>query len=165
MSFALKGRFFWDVMRTDGSVRDVGEFRNAITLTSIDNLFDTYFLNGTPATAWYLGLIDDSGYTAVDTADTMSSHAGWTEVTDYAAATRPAWAPDVAASQIISNSTKVAYVINASGIVLRGGFVTSNNTKGGTTGTLWSTGIFSVAQTVNNGETFRLTYRLEGREG
>jgi hypothetical protein len=49
--------------------------------------------------------------------------------------------------------------MNASGTV-KGIFITSNNTKSGTSGKLWSTALFSADVPVVNGDQLKITYTL-----
>jgi hypothetical protein len=91
----------------------------------------------------------------------MSSHAGWTETTAYAEATRPEWTAGTPAARSITNASTVDFSINAT-ITIHGIFITSDNTKSGTSGTLWSTAAFASNVTANNGDTLKVTYTLSG---
>lgn len=156
----IKGRFKVEHFR-DGN--KIGEYllNNGIVDVGIHTLFDVFFRAGTQITTWYLGLIDNSGFTGLSNSDTMSSHSGWSESTIYSNANRPTWNSDAPASRQITNSTTVDFNINASGTI-KGIFVTSNNTKGGTSGTLWATALFSSTVTVANGDTLKITYTVSG---
>lgn len=81
-------------------------------------------------------------------ADTMSSHTGWTEVpsADITQSTRPAWTPGTVSGGAIAAGTATTFNMASglAGIVyLHGFFVASNNTLGGTAGTLFSEGEFT----------------------
>ena len=78
-------------------------------------------------------------------ADVMNSKS-FTEVTAYSEANRQAWTKNGApASGAMSNSSsKARFTVNAANTRIFGGFLTSNNTKGGTTGLLFGGGLFSV---------------------
>jgi hypothetical protein len=145
----------------DGKVLNKYDFPNDITNQGKNSLFEVYFHDGTQiaAASWFIGLISNSGYSALAAGDTMASHAGWTEFTGYSQATRVAWGPGAAASQSITNASPATFDINASGTV-KGIFVVSNSTKGGTTGTLWSTALFSADVPVANGDQLRVTYTV-----
>lgn len=162
----ITGKFGFDVYDERGVLLAHREFFNGITQTAIHDLWDTYFSDGVVASAWYIGLIDNSGFTAVDNVnDTMSSHTGWTEITtEYDEATRPPWAPDDAASQTKANATKAIFTINDA-INVQGLFITSDNTKGGTGGLLWCTGILDIVQQMQPGQTVKAYYSLLGQEG
>lgn len=157
------GRFRWSVWDGPRMLRH-GISKNGIILASIDDLFDTYFSNGTPASAWYLGLIAASTFSALSASDTIASHSGWTELTDYDESTRPAWGPASSSNQIKANSSAVVFTA-ASDMSVKGFFVVSENTKGGSTGTLWAHSVFSVDQDIPTGQTLKAFYELTGREG
>ena len=95
----------------------------------------------------------------------MASHAGWTEITAYSQATRPACtfgAATTADPSVISNTASVA-VFSMNGTETVGGaFLTSNSTKGGTTGVLFSAGDFQSPgdRAVVNGDTLNVTYQF-----
>lgn len=110
--------------------------------------------------AWCAGLIDNSGFSALAAADTMSSHSGWSEFTGYSQTTRVAWGPSSSTAQLLTNGTLMTFDISASG-TLYGAFITSDNTKSGTSGTLWSTGAFPSTIPVTGGtDSIRLSYNL-----
>jgi hypothetical protein len=135
--------------------------KNDITNEGKNTLFDVMFNTATQIAnnSWFIGLISNSGYSALAATDTMSSHAGWTEFTTYTQANRVAWGSGAAASQSVTNSTPATFNINASGTI-KGIFITSNNTKSGTSGKLWSTALFSADVPVVNGDEIKITYTL-----
>ena len=156
-----KGRFKVEHLDKDGNLIKIYEFDNDITNQGKNALFDIMFHDGTQITSasWVVGLISNSGYSALAAADTMSSHAGWTEFTGYTQATRVAWGPGASASQSITNASPATFDINATGTV-KGIFIVSQSTKGGTTGTLWSTALFSADVPVASSDQLRVTYTL-----
>lgn len=78
-------------------------------------------------------------------ADVMNSKS-FNELTAYSEANRQAWTKNGApASGAMSNSSsKARFTVNAANTRIFGGFLTNNNTKGGTTGLLFGGGLFSV---------------------
>jgi hypothetical protein len=160
----FSGLFTYDVYERDFLVSR-GYIPNGLAKVGIHSLFDTYFRNGTPAASWYIGLIDEASFTTLNEDDTMSSHSGWIEIeSEYDEAARPAWSPDGAASKTIANSIKAQFTFNATANV-KGMFMTSVNTKGGTTGVLWSTGVLSGIQVIQPGQILKAYYSLLGEEG
>lgn len=143
----------------DGQLLSREQTHNGITTEGKNSLLDIMFRAQTQLTAWYFGLIDNAGFTALAAADTMASHSGWTESVAYSDSTRQQWSPDAAASGAITNSTAVTFNINATA-TLYGMFITSNSTKNGTTGKLWATAAFSATKSVINGDQIKLTYNL-----
>lgn len=137
------------------------DFHNDITNEGKNLILEVMFHDGTQiaSASWFSGLVSLSGYTALAAADTMASHGGWTEFTGYSQSTRVAWGPGAAASQQITNSSPMTFDITSSGTV-KGIFITSNSTKGGTTGKLWATGLFAADVPVTNGDQLKITYTV-----
>lgn len=145
----------------DGKLFDVYSFHNDITNEGKNEILDVFFSDATQiaASSWYIGLISNSGYSALAAGDTMASHGGWTEFTGYTQSTRVAWGPGNPASQSITNASPATFDINATG-TLKGIFVTSNSTKSGTTGKLWATGLFAADVPVSSGDQMKITYTV-----
>jgi hypothetical protein len=148
----------------DGKLKWVDDSKNLVVNVGLQYMAGTS-LDGSTAriTTWYLGLYGAAASNTPAAGDTMSSHAGWTEVTDYTEATRPA-ATFVAATtanpSVVTNSaSKAQFTMNATTTV-GGAFLTSNNTKGGTTGTLFSAKDFDAPgdRAVVSGDVVLVTY-------
>lgn len=156
----LRGKFAVEHWR-DGQKIEQYDIPNDITNEGKNTLFDVMFNSGTQiaSSSWFIGLISNSGYSALNAADTMASHSGWTEATGYTQSTRVAWGPGTPASQSITNASPATFDINATATI-KGIFVTSNSTKGGTTGKLWSTALFSADVPVTSGDQLRVTYTV-----
>lgn len=75
----------------------------------------------------------------------------------YSNANRPTWTKNGApASGAMSNSaSKMVFNINASGRIF-GAFLTSNNTKSGTTGSIFGGGLFTVSRQVEDQDTMNV---------
>ena len=99
--------------------------------------------NDLEAATLYVGLIDADGYTAISPADTMSSHAGWSEESSYSESTRPQWVDLGASGGFLSNTPGATFTPTAA-VNVAGFFLTTNSTKGGTTGTLLLVGLSDI---------------------
>lgn len=134
---------------------------NDITNEGKNHILNVAFNNGTQVAnnSWFVGLVNLSSFTAFAAADTMSSHSGWLEFTAYTETTRRNWNSVTATSQSTSNTTSIDFTINASGTI-KGIFVTSNSTKGGTTGVLWATAPFASDIPVANTDQLKVTYTV-----
>ncbi len=156
----LKGQYYVEHFR-DGEM--IGKYKvlNDITNEGKNTLFDIMFNTGSQIvnSAWCIGLISLAGYSALAAADTLASHAGWTEFTTYSQANRVAWGSGAAASQSITNAVAATFDMTGSGTV-KGIFIASNNTKGGTSGKLWSTALFSADVPVVNSDQLKISYTL-----
>lgn len=164
LSDGLHLRGFYPVIEhADKFGKLIGKYslHNDITNEGKNTILDVMFHDGTQiaSTSWYIGLISNSGYSALAAGDTMSSHSGWTEFTGYSQSTRVAWGPGAASGQSTTNASPATFDINATG-TLKGIFVTSNSTKSGTTGKLWATGLFAADVPVSNGDQMKITYTV-----
>ena len=158
----VRGAFKVEHRDVDGNLKGIYEFPNGIVDEGLDSILDVQFHAASQITTWYIGLVDNSGWTAFADADTLSSHSGWSENTNYTEANRVEWDEDAASSRSISNSTTADFSVNASGN-MKGIFVSSNNVKStGNTGTLWSTAAFSSVVAVTNGDSLKVTYTVSG---
>lgn len=124
------------------------EFHNLVTTAGFNILLDSTLKTGVASPTWFVGLVDNASFSAYAAADTMASHAGWIEFTAYSEATRQAFTPSVPSGGSCNNSAaKAVFTANGPGTV-RGCFLANNNTKSGTTGTLYGEGDFGAAQPV-----------------
>jgi hypothetical protein len=118
------------------------DFRNTVVTVGKNDLLDKYFTGSGYTAAWYLGLIGSTGYSAIAAGDTMASHAGWTESTVFSNANRVTLAFSAASGGSKATSAAASFNINGTDTI-KGAFATTSNTKGGTTGILYSAGLFS----------------------
>lgn len=117
---------------------DVSPFGSYTYLTKAGakQSLDTWFHNGTQVAQWYMGLIAGGASVETSADDTMSSHSGWTEFQDYSGGTRPAVTFDATNQTLLRTTAQsVIFRITAPGTI-RGYFLTSDSTIGGTSGIL-----------------------------
>ena len=136
-------------------------FPNGVVNAGLHYLLEAGFRDGAKSTTWYVGLIDEDGFTALNNADTMASHAGWTELTAYDADDRPAWVPGAASGRQLINTPGIAFAINSDSDIV-GAFLADDDTKGGSSGLLFSTALLNTPIEASNGSIITLTYRIYG---
>lgn len=154
----LKGKFFVEHYDKDGNLKGKYPVNNGITNAGKNSILDVYFNSGTPLTTWYIGLIDNGvGSNTLAAGDTLASHAGWAEFTNYSG-NRVAWGQGAASSQQVTNASPATFTITGGGGTLYGIFVCTVNT--GTSGVLWSTAAFSATVPVVAGDQMKVTYTL-----
>lgn len=158
--FRPKGKYVIEHVR-DGQLIGKYEVPNGIVDQGLNHILNTEFHAGVAITAWYIGLIDNASFSALANADVMTSHAGWIESSAYSETTRPQWTCGAAASRSITNAATVNFTINATATI-KGIFIVSDSTKGGTAGTLWSTAAFGTTVSVASGDVLKVTYSLSG---
>lgn len=149
----------WQITCRDkhGNLKWTDVIENLVTNAGLNYLLDAGLSGGTQVTTWYVGLTD--GTPTANAADTMASHAGWTEVEAYDEATRVAWTDGGASNQSVSNSGSAAeFTISTNSTTVGGAFLVSNSTKGGTTGTLYAVGAFSAGdKSLDDGDVLTVT--------
>ena len=154
-NIAIKGRFTVVCRDAQGRIKWQDETPNLVVNAGLDDLLDKYFKGSTYTAAHYIGL---KGAGSAAAGDTMSSHSGWSEVTVYDESTREVFTPGTVSSQSVNNSGSTAvFTMNAS-YTVAGVFLTTNSTKGGTTGTLYSAGDFAASRSGGSGDTLTVTY-------
>lgn len=140
-----------------GNLKWADTIKNLVVTVGKNDLLTQYFKGSGYTAAWYLGLVDGASSPTYNAADTMGSHTGWSESVAYSNGTRPAPSFGSASSGSIT-TTATAFNINASATIA-GAFLTTNNTKSGATGTLYSAGNFTGgSRAVANGDTLNVTY-------
>lgn len=140
----------------DGSVRWEVDSPNLVVNQGKNDILNQYFRGSAYTASFFVGL---KGTGTVAAADTISSKA-WSEITAYSNATRPAYTTVAPTTQTITNSASPA-VFNINGTAtVAGCFIITNNTKGGTTGTLFSAVDFTASRNVQNTDTLTVTYNV-----
>lgn len=147
----------------EGNIKWEEQSHNLVVNQGLQDMNAKYFTGSGYTALWYLGLYGAAASNNPAAGDTMALHGGWTEVTAYSQATRPQCVfgtPTTADPSVATNSASPAvYSINGT-TVIGGAFLTSNNTKGGTTGILFSAADFSSPgdRSVVSGDTLTVTY-------
>ena len=147
----------------DGNLKWEAQSKNLVVNVGLQYMAGTALTSVAQITTWYLGLYGSGATNTPAAGDTMSSHAGWTEVTTYSNANRVtatfATATTANPSVVTNSASPATFNINGTATV-GGAFLTSSNTKGGTTGTLFSAADFGAPgdRSVVNSDTLSVTY-------
>lgn len=158
--FEPRGEFHVVCRAPDGTVKWEERFSNTVVNVGKDYILGAALSGAVQVTTHYNGLIDGATPTIAAT-DTMASHAGWAENTAYDEAARPTWTEAGVSGQSIDNSASPStFTMNASATI-SGAFLTSDSTKGGTTGTLIAAGTFTGGdRSVQSADTLDVTYTI-----
>lgn len=135
------------------------DFHNLVTTAGKNKYLDATLKTGLTTPAWFVGLVTGpGGSNTYAAADTMASHAGWTEAVPYSNATRVAFtAGTISAGSVDNSAAAASFTINATATV-GGCFMADNSTKSGTTGTLLGVGSFTGGdRSVISGDTLNVT--------
>ena len=140
-----------------------------VTTEGKNDTLNKYFKGSAYTATWFVGLVDNTGFTAfaaTDTAAKITTTAnppttnGWQEATGYSEANRQTLTLGTPSAGSVDNSaSKATFSINATA-TLKGGFVPSNSTKGGTSGILYGEGAFSATRSVVSGDSVQVTVTL-----
>jgi len=104
----------------DGKLKWSDDFHNLVTNQGLNHILSIVLAAGTQITSWYVGLMSSSPTPAA--ADTLASHGGWTEITDYTG-NRKAFTPGSVSGQSVDNSaSKASFAINAT-VTVGGAFL------------------------------------------
>jgi hypothetical protein len=158
------GRFKIDCYDYQGVLKWSAEESNLVVNVGLQQMAGSTLAGVAQITTWYVGLYGAGASNTPAAGDTMASHAGWVEIVPYSNATRvTATFPSATAANpsVVTNSASPAvFNINASATV-GGAFLTSNNTKSGTTGVLFSAADFTSGdRSVITGDILNVTYTL-----
>ena len=145
----------------DGNLKWQDVFHNLVVNEGLQDMNAKYFAGSGYTAAWYLGLVTGPGagntYAA---ADTLASHAGWTENTAYSGnrvAVTFGTATTADPSVITNSASPSTFTMTSNGQTIAGAFLTSVNS--GTSGVLFSANNFSGGdKSVDSGDTLSVTY-------
>lgn len=154
------GTHYRNFVKSENRIQFSESFHNLVVTAGLNDALDKHFKASSYTAAWYVML---TGTTPTpNAADTMSSHAGWSEFVNYDEATRPTLTLGTVSSGSVDNSASTADVtISTNGSTIGGAAITTNNTKSGTTGTLYSVGAFSAGDKgLDDGDTLSVTATL-----
>jgi hypothetical protein len=157
------GKYVVECFDKDGNLKWVAETPNLVVNVGLQYMAGVALTSTAQSTTWYLGLYGAASSNNPAAGDTMATHGGWTEVTDYSEANRPAAtfaaATNANPSVVTNTASKAVFSINATTTV-GGAFLVNNNTKGGSTGTLFSAADFQSPgdRSVVSGDILNVTY-------
>jgi len=158
------GVFTVTCVGADGKEKWSDTFHNLVVNQGLQDMNSKYFVGSGYTASWFLGLVQGPGSgTTFAAADTLASHAGWTELvpgTAYTGNRKTATfgTATTADPSVITNSASpasFAMLVNAT--VVAGAFLSS--VSSGTSGILFSAGDFTGGdKTVDSGDTLNVTY-------
>ena len=147
----------------DGNLKWEAQSKNLVVNVGLQYMAGSALTSVTQITSWFIGLYGAGASNTPAAGDTMSSHAGWTEVVAYSNATRVAatFATATTANPSVVTNTASPATFNINGTTTVGGaFLTSGSAKSGTTGTLFSAADFGSPgdRAVVSSDTLSVTY-------
>ena len=171
-SVGIEGHYHVVCHDADGNLKWEEKFPNLVNAVGKQLMLDTLLSGSSYTTVGpFLGLISGASPTFL-AADTMASHAGWTEFTNYTvggSAVRGTAVFGSATSSGLSptnvttkTASAITYTITGGGGTVGGCFLVTgsgaSSTQNNTSGTLYSAGAFSTAKVTTAGDTVSVTY-------
>lgn len=158
----VKTQYHVEVLGPNGAIKWAEDFENLVTTAGLNALLDASFKSGSVSPTWFIGLVDGADVPEFLLGDTLAEHAGWIENTDYSETERPAFTPGTIVQGSVDNVDNRGIVsINADAKTIAGCFLANDDTKGGSTGTLYGVGTFTGGnREVDDGDTLRVTLTL-----
>lgn len=165
----LKGTFTAECYGADGQLKWRDVAHNTVVTVGKNQMLDAALAGSSyTVTGPFMGLISSVSFSAISAADTMASHAGWTEsgVTNAPTYTGPrktaAWSAASAGAKALSSA--LSFAITGSGTI-KGAFMNygsaATSAIDGTVGTLFSAGLFTGGdRVVINGDTVNVSYSV-----
>ena len=171
-SVGIEGVYHVVCRDAEGKVKWEDQFPNLVNAVGKQLMLDT-LLSGSAYTTVgpFLGLISGASPTFA-AADTMTSHAGWTEFINYtvsasavrgtASFTSATSSGTTPANVTTKAAAAITYTITGAGGTVGGCFLVTgsgaSSTLSNTGGTLYSAGAFAVAKITTAGDTVSVTY-------
>jgi len=172
-SVGMTGKYHVVCRDKDGNLKWEEEFDNQVNQVGKILMLTALLQTTTTLVGPYLGLVSGSSNTFSPT-DTMTSHAGWTEFTNYTVGGSAVRGTAVFATPTGNNSTTpgsnivtasaaaITYTITGAGGTVGGCFLVTgsgaSSTQSNTSGTLYSSGAFGTAKITTAGDTVSVTY-------
>jgi hypothetical protein len=158
----LGGVFHFKCYDKDGNLKWEDSTHNLVVNVGLKHLNDTFFSGSAYTATWYLGLVNASPSPSYAAADTLASHAGWAETTDYTGNRKPVTfaAATTADPSVITNSALPSQFSMDDTVTVAGAFLANVDT--GTSGILFSVSSFQSPgdRNVVNGDTLSVTYQF-----
>jgi hypothetical protein len=146
----------------DGNVKWEDSTHNLVVNEGLQSMNAQYFKGSAYTAAFFLGLVTGPGSgTTYAAADTLASHAGWTEFSNYSGARKAVTfgTATTADPSVIDNSASVSqFTISGAGGTVAGAFLCT--VSSGTSGVLFSEADFQSPgdRVVVAGDTLNVTY-------
>lgn len=150
----MKSIYHVECLDRDGNLKWVEDVSNLVVNAGLNDLLDKYFKGSGYTAAWYVGL---KGTGTVAAGDTLASHAGWTEITDYADDRKALTLGSVSGQSVSNSGSPASFAINDSATVA-GAFIAT--AASGTSGVLYGAANFGSSRAVESGDTLNVTVSL-----
>jgi hypothetical protein len=156
------GVFHVQCVDKDGNIKWEDQMHNLVVNQGLQDMNTRYFAGSSYTASFFLGLVTGPGSsTTYAAADTLASHVGWTEFTNYSGSRKAVTfgTATTADPSVISNSASPSqFSITGAGGTVAGAFLCT--VASGTSGVLFSEADFQSPgdRVVVSGDTLNVTY-------
>ncbi len=136
---------------------------NVVTTEGKNDTLTQYFKGSAYTATWFVGLVNNAGFTAFAATDTAAQINGtnqWTEWTTYSESVRQTLTLGTPSAGSVDNSASKAVFTQSGSGTLNGAFIVSSSTKAGTAGKLYGAGSFSATRAVVSTDVVSVTATL-----
>lgn len=161
----FKNIWKFEAVDRNGALLWLLEFPNLIPNEGLNNALQQLYKGSAYTAAFYVGLVDVSGFTSFAASDTAAQIGGtnaWSEVTAYTQSVRQALVlGSVAAQSVDSTASPATFTFNATKTI-KGAFLSTSNVKAGTGGVLCGEAAFTGGNEgpLNSGDSLRVSVTL-----
>ena len=156
------GVFHFKCYDKDGNLKWEDSTPNLVVNQGLKDLNDKYFSGSGYSATWYLGLVNASPSPSYAAGDTLATHAGWDETTDYSGNRKAVTfgAATTADPSVISNTAVPSQFSMTGTVTVAGAFLC--NAASGTSGVLFSVSSFQAPgnRSVVSGDTLSVIYQF-----
>jgi hypothetical protein len=155
------GVYHVECLDKDGNLKWSGKMHNLVVNTGLQDMNNKYFKGSSYTAAFYIGLVTGpASGTSYAAADTLASHAGWTEFSGYSGNRKAVTfgTPTTAAPSVIDSTGSPSSFAITSTATVAGAFICT--VASGTSGILFSEADFDSPgdRSVVSGDTLNVSY-------
>jgi hypothetical protein len=155
------GVYHVECLDKDGNLKWEADMTNLVVNTGLQDMNNKYFKGSTYTASFFLGLVTGpASATTYAAADTLASHAGWAEFTDYSGSRKAVTfgTPTTAAPSVIDSTGSPSSFAITGTAVIAGAFICT--VASGTSGILFSEADFGSPgdRSVVSGDTLNVSY-------
>lgn len=163
VGLAMRSVYRFEARDSEGRLKWIEEVSNLVTTQGLNDLLSKYFKGSAYTAAFFMGLVDNAGFTAFaagDTAAQIGGSNGWAESSAYSESVRQTITLGSASAGSIDNSaSKCVFSINGT-VTIKGAFLSTSSVKAGTSGALYGEAAFIATRSLLSGDSLTVQVTL-----
>lgn len=153
----MGGEFTFRGYDVGGTLLWTETIKNLIPNAALTNALSVVWGAGAQTATWFMGLVDNAGFTGFVPGDTAASHPGWSESVAYTESVRQTVVFGAASGNNIATSASCTFTINGT-VSVKGAFLSSSSVKSGAGGLLGVEAALNNIQGMSSGQTLKIDY-------